>query len=170
MEVVWHLNIISIHWEYNQILTSDYDQVHNEVATLTASTSLVIEKTTPHAPSNVTVTRKETFAVTIEWLPGYSGCSHCEQTYKIRWESEIFLAATAALEVQMLVCLCVCVSHLLQLYWTSEGLLKDFRETSKGSLKDLWRTSKGLPKDFRLYSLQNLYKSQPPGLRDLFLL
>ena len=91
MEVVWHLNIISIHWEYNQILTSDYDQVHNEVATLTASTSLVIEKTTPHAPSNVTVTRKETFAVTIEWLPGYSGCSHCEQTYKIRWESEIFL-------------------------------------------------------------------------------
>ena len=33
-----------------------------------------------------------------------------------------FLAATAALEVQML----VCPSHLLQLYWTSEGLLKDF--------------------------------------------
>ena len=59
-------------------------QVHNEVATLTASTMLVIEKTTPHAPSNVTVTRKETFAVTIEWLPGFSGCSHCEQTYKIR--------------------------------------------------------------------------------------
>ena len=62
-------------------------QVHNEVATLTAGTMLMIEKTTPHAPSNVTVTRKETFAVTIEWLPGYSGCSHCEQTYKIRWES-----------------------------------------------------------------------------------
>ena len=120
-------------------------QVTNEVATLTAQTRLLIEKTTPHAPSNVTVTRyaahwtpcklnpahwtlhtkpctlnpahwtlhtepstlntahsahctfstphilptglyrKETFAVTIEWLPGYSGCSHCEQTYKIRW-------------------------------------------------------------------------------------
>ena len=81
-------------------------QVTNEVATLTAQTRLIIEKTTPHAPSNVTVTRsifdsrqkysvesdfqvwffvrKETFAVTIEWLPGYSGCSHCEQTYKIR--------------------------------------------------------------------------------------
>ena len=28
----------------------------------------------------------------------------------------LFLAATAALEVQMLVCLSVCVSHLLQLY------------------------------------------------------
>ena len=61
-------------------------QVHNEVATLTARTMLVVEKTTPHAPSNVTVTRKETFAVTIEWLPGYSGCSHCDQTYKIRSE------------------------------------------------------------------------------------
>ena len=64
-------------------------QVSNEVATLTAQTRLIIEKTTPHAPSNVTVTRKETFAVTIEWLPGYSGCSHCDQTYKIRWELPI---------------------------------------------------------------------------------
>ena len=64
--------------------TTQSPQVHNEVATLTAGAMLVIEKTTPHAPSNVTVTRKETFAVTIEWLPGYSGCSHCEQTYKIR--------------------------------------------------------------------------------------
>ena len=65
-------------------LTLSCFQVHNEVATLTARTMLVVEKTTPHAPSNVTVTRKETFAVTIEWLPGYSGCSHCDQTYKIR--------------------------------------------------------------------------------------
>ena len=32
-------------------------QVTNEVATLTAQTRLIIEKTTPHAPSNVTVTR-----------------------------------------------------------------------------------------------------------------
>ena len=39
--------------------------------------------------------------------------------------SVTFLAATAALEVQMLVCVSVCPSHLLQLYWTSEGLLKD---------------------------------------------
>ena len=36
------------------------------------------------------------------------------------------LAATAALEVQMLVCVSVCPSHLLQLYRTSAGLLKDF--------------------------------------------
>ena len=46
------------------------------------------------------------------------------------------------------VCVCVsfsfCPSHLLQLYWTSEGLLKDFQRTSKGLLKDFQRTSKGL--------------------------
>jgi len=62
--------------------------VTNEVATLTARTTLIIEKTTPHAPGNVTVSRKETFAVTIEWLPGYSGCTHCEQTYKIRYREK----------------------------------------------------------------------------------
>ena len=41
-----------------------------------------------------------------------------------------------------------------------------------GLLKDFWRISKGLPNDFGLYGLQNLlvYKLQPPGLRDLFLI
>jgi len=62
--------------------------VTNEVATLTARTTLIIEKTTPHAPGNLTITRKETFAVTIEWLPGYSGCNHCEQTYKIKYREK----------------------------------------------------------------------------------
>ena len=58
--------------------------VSNEVATIVARTALLIERTTPHAPTNVTVTSSETFAVTIEWHPGYSGCSTCAQTYKIR--------------------------------------------------------------------------------------
>ena len=58
--------------------------VSNEVATLTARTELYIEKTSPHAPRNVTVTSKETFAVTIEWLPGYSGCTGCTQKYTIK--------------------------------------------------------------------------------------
>ena len=49
--------------------------------------------------------------------------------------------------------LSICPSHLLQLYWTSEGLPKDFQ-----------RTSEGLPKDSNLL----VYKSQPPGLQDLF--
>jgi hypothetical protein len=35
----------------------------------------------------VTVTNSETFAVTIEWLPGYSGCTDCQQTYKIRCDN-----------------------------------------------------------------------------------
>ena len=41
---------------------------------------------------------------------------------------------------------------------------------STGLLKNFQKTSKRLPKDFRLYSLQNLYKSQPPGLRDLLVI
>ena len=45
---------------------------------------MLIERTTPHAPTNLTVSHSETFAVTIEWLPGYSGCAVCQQTYKIR--------------------------------------------------------------------------------------
>lgn len=61
--------------------------VSNEVATIVARTALLIERTTPHAPTNVTVTSSETFAVTIEWNPGYSGCSSCQQTYKIRYNA-----------------------------------------------------------------------------------
>ena len=65
----------------------------------------------------------------------------------------------AALEVQMSVCMYVCdtcyncTTILKFLDWkTSAGLLQDFWRTSEGLLKDFWRT----------------YKSQPPGLRDLF--
>ena len=58
--------------------------VTNRVATVVHQTELVIERTTPHAPTNVTVTNAGTFGVTIEWLPGYSGCAHCKQEYKIR--------------------------------------------------------------------------------------
>ena len=59
-------------------------------------------------------------------------------------------------EVQMLVCVSVTLATtVLDLWRTSEGLLK---------------ASEGLPKDFGLYGLQNLlvYKSQPPGLQELF--
>jgi len=62
--------------------------VTNDVATLSVETVLVVERTTPHAPHNVTVTKKDTFGVTIEWLPGYSGCSHCTQKYKIRYKEQ----------------------------------------------------------------------------------
>lgn len=60
--------------------------VSNEVATIVARTALLIERTTPHAPTNVTVSSSETFAVTVEWMPGYSGCSSCQQSYRIRYE------------------------------------------------------------------------------------
>ena len=60
--------------------------VSNEVATIVARTALLIERTTPHAPTNVTVSSSETFAVTVEWMPGYSGCSSCQQSYRIRYK------------------------------------------------------------------------------------
>jgi len=62
--------------------------VTNDVATLTVDTTLLVERTTPHAPKNVTVLKKDTFGVTIQWQAGYSGCSHCKQTYKIRYKEK----------------------------------------------------------------------------------
>ena len=59
--------------------------VSNRVASVVHQTELMIERTTPHAPTNVTVTSAGTFGVTIEWMPGYSGCSQCRQQYKIRY-------------------------------------------------------------------------------------
>lgn len=58
--------------------------VSNDVATIVARSEIFIERTTPHAPTNLTVANSETFAVAIEWMPGYSGCAACQQTYKIR--------------------------------------------------------------------------------------
>ena len=87
---------------------------------------------------------------------------------------KLFLAATAALEVQMLVCLCVCASHMLQLHWTSAGLLKDFwglLRTSDGLLKDFWRTSKGLLKDFWRISeelLKDFWRTSEGLLKDFW--
>ena len=63
--------------------------VSNEVATIVARTQLLIERTTPHAPTNVTVSSSETFAVTVEWMPGYSGCSSCQQSYRIRYKKKV---------------------------------------------------------------------------------
>ena len=99
--------------------------------------------------------------------------------------SQIFLAATAALEVQMLVCVFVCVSHLLQQYWTFAGLLQDFCRTSQellkvfwrtsgtsqGLLKDFWRTFEGLLKDFWRTSeglLKDCWKTSEGHLKDFW--
>ena len=55
----------------------------NEVATLVATTHLVIEGTTPHAPYNITTESTE-FSIKLEWLPGYSGGSDYSQNYEVR--------------------------------------------------------------------------------------
>lgn len=54
--------------------------LENEIATLVTSTLLLVERTTPHAPTNVTV-NTSTVAATLTWLPAYDG-GH-QQTYVI---------------------------------------------------------------------------------------
>lgn len=60
--------------------------VSNEVATITASTQLIIEGTQPHAPYNLTGTATEN-SVTISWSPGYSGGPDFKQDYTV-WYRE----------------------------------------------------------------------------------
>lgn len=60
--------------------------VSNEVATITASTQLIIEGTQPHAPHNLTGTATEN-SVTISWSPGYSGGPDFKQDYTV-WYRE----------------------------------------------------------------------------------
>jgi len=54
----------------------------NEVATIVTSTQLVVEGTRPHAPYNLSANASET-AVTLQWLPGYSGGPDYKQNYTI---------------------------------------------------------------------------------------
>ncbi|XP_014247485.1 protein turtle [Cimex lectularius] len=65
---------------------SDFGYYHcvasNEVATIVTSTQLVVEGTQPHAPYNVTANASE-YAVTLKWLPGYSGGPDYKQNYTI---------------------------------------------------------------------------------------
>ncbi|KAL0267074.1 UNVERIFIED_CONTAM: hypothetical protein PYX00_009440 [Menopon gallinae] len=58
----------------------------NEVATIVTATQLVVEGTQPHAPYNVSGNASE-FAVTLSWLPGYSGGPDYKQDYTI-WYRE----------------------------------------------------------------------------------
>ncbi|XP_025421495.1 protein turtle isoform X1 [Sipha flava] len=58
----------------------------NEVATIVTTTHLVVEGTQPHSPYNVTANASET-AVTLQWLPGYSGGPDYKQDYTI-WYKE----------------------------------------------------------------------------------
>lgn len=61
--------------------------VSNEVATIVASTQLVVEGTQPHAPYNLTATAAE-FSVTLYWMPGFSGGADYQQDYTIWYREE----------------------------------------------------------------------------------
>ncbi|KAG8193648.1 hypothetical protein JTE90_024012 [Oedothorax gibbosus] len=54
--------------------------LENEIATLVTSTLLLVEGTTPHAPTNVTL-NTSSFDATLTWYPAYDG--NYEQTYVI---------------------------------------------------------------------------------------
>ncbi|XP_043209726.1 protein turtle-like [Amphibalanus amphitrite] len=57
----------------------------NSVATIVTSTQLVVEGTTPHAPYNIT-TNASSYAITIQWLPGYSGGDNFDQKYFVWYQ------------------------------------------------------------------------------------
>lgn len=69
-----------------QLIRSDFGYyqcvVSNEVATITASTQLIIEGTQPHAPHNLTGTANEN-SITVGWSPGYSGGPDFKQEYTV---------------------------------------------------------------------------------------
>ncbi|XP_022245546.1 protein turtle-like isoform X2 [Limulus polyphemus] len=46
--------------------------LQNDVATLVTSTLLIVEGTTPHAPTNVSI-KTSAFSATLNWLPAYDG-------------------------------------------------------------------------------------------------
>ncbi|XP_037072265.1 protein turtle-like [Pollicipes pollicipes] len=59
----------------------------SSVATIVTSTQLVVEGTTPHAPHNIT-TNASSYAITIRWLPGYSGGDSFDQKYAVWYQQE----------------------------------------------------------------------------------
>ncbi|XP_063222790.1 protein turtle isoform X3 [Bacillus rossius redtenbacheri] len=69
----------------------------NEVATIVTVTQLVVEGTQPHAPYNVTGNATES-AVTLSWLPGYSGGPDYKQDYTI-WYREAGMSEWSTIPV-----------------------------------------------------------------------
>lgn len=56
--------------------------LENEIATLVTSTYLMVDSTTPHTPTNVSV-NTSAFAATVTWQPSYDG--GFEQSYTISY-------------------------------------------------------------------------------------
>ncbi|XP_026668708.1 protein turtle isoform X4 [Ceratina calcarata] len=100
----------------------------NEVATILASTQLIVEGTQPHAPYNVTGTATE-FSVTLSWLPGYSGGPDYKQDYTI-WYRESGTSEWKMIPVTPSGSTSVTINSL------TPGMLYEFQVIGKNALGD----------------------------------
>ncbi|KOC69022.1 Protein turtle [Habropoda laboriosa] len=100
----------------------------NEVATISASTQLMVEGTQPHAPYNVTGTATE-FSVTLSWLPGYSGGPDYKQDYTI-WHRESGTSEWKTIPVTPSGSTTVTINRL------TPGTLYEFQVIGKNALGD----------------------------------
>ncbi|XP_076239839.1 protein turtle isoform X1 [Calliopsis andreniformis] len=100
----------------------------NEVATISASTQLIVEGTQPHAPYNVTGTATE-FSVTLTWLPGYSGGPDYKQDYTI-WYRESGTSEWETIPVTPSGSTTVTINRL------TPGTLYEFKVIGKNALGD----------------------------------
>ncbi|XP_076629101.1 protein turtle isoform X5 [Colletes latitarsis] len=100
----------------------------NEVATISASTQLIVEGTQPHAPYNVTGAATE-FSVTLTWLPGYSGGPDYKQDYTI-WHREAGTSEWETIPVTPSGSTTVTINRL------TPGTLYEFQVIGKNALGD----------------------------------
>nr|XP_034187579.1 protein turtle-like isoform X2 [Osmia lignaria] len=100
----------------------------NEVATISASTQLIVEGTQPHAPYNVSGTATE-FSVTLTWLPGYSGGPDYKQDYTI-WYRESGTSEWETIPVTPSGSTTVTINRL------TPGTLYEFQVIGKNALGD----------------------------------
>lgn len=100
----------------------------NEVATIVSTTQLVVEGTQPHAPYNLTGTPGE-FAVTLAWLPGYSGGPDYKQDYTI-WYREAGVAEWSTIPVTPAGSTQVTINRL------APGTTYEFQVVGKNTLGD----------------------------------
>ncbi|XP_034256877.1 protein turtle-like isoform X1 [Thrips palmi] len=100
----------------------------NEVATIVTTTQLVVEGTQPHAPYNLSGNASE-FAVTLTWLPGYSGGPDYKQDYTI-WYREANVANWSQIPVTPPGSTQVTINHL------TPGTKYEFQVIGKNALGD----------------------------------
>ncbi|XP_078037934.1 protein turtle [Augochlora pura] len=100
----------------------------NEVATISASTQLIVEGTQPHAPYNVSGTATE-FSVTLTWLAGYSGGPDYKQDYTI-WYRESGTSDWETIPVTPSGSTTVTINRLIP------GTLYEFQVIGKNALGD----------------------------------